>query len=64
MKCEAPENVELSLHEFWCLSSLPKHKNVVNFHECILDVNSEMSVLKHGDKSSAYLSLIETSIKG
>uniref|UniRef100_A0A8B9N1T8 non-specific serine/threonine protein kinase n=1 Tax=Accipiter nisus TaxID=211598 RepID=A0A8B9N1T8_9AVES len=37
IRCDAPENVELALAEFWALTSLRRqHPNVVRFEECVL----------------------------
>ncbi|CAK8691380.1 unnamed protein product [Clavelina lepadiformis] len=63
--CDAPENVELALQEFWTLSSLQKHINIIRFEECFLQNCGEMLTMRHGDRTSAsYLHLVEMSLKG
>lgn len=66
LRCDAPENVELALQEFWALSSLEKrHENVVHLEECVLQRNGLAQRLSHGNKRSRqYLKLVETSLKG
>ncbi|KAL0595311.1 Serine/threonine-protein kinase 35 [Plecturocebus cupreus] len=66
IRCDAPENVELALAEFWALTSLKRrHQNVVQFEECILQRNGLAQRMSHGNKSSQlYLRLVETSLKG
>jgi serine/threonine protein kinase len=72
--CNAPESVELALHEFWALSALTKHENVVNFDECYLQTDEKTVPMKsirdirpnkHPSKvCKAYLQLLEASLKG
>ncbi|XP_030638245.1 serine/threonine-protein kinase 35 [Chanos chanos] len=66
LRCDAPENVELALAEFWALASLEKkHENVVQLEECILQKNGLAQKMSHGNKrSKQYLRLVETSLKG
>nr|XP_002129459.1 serine/threonine-protein kinase ATG1 isoform X1 [Ciona intestinalis] len=65
VRCNAPENVELALQEFWTLSSLQHHPNIIRFEECVQQHPGGMKTLKHGDtNSNNYLSLVEMSIKG
>ncbi|XP_018604454.2 serine/threonine-protein kinase 35 [Scleropages formosus] len=66
LRCDAPENVELALAEFWALASLEKrHENVVQLEECVLQRNGLAQKMSHGDKrSKQYLRLVETSLKG
>ncbi|XP_036852340.1 serine/threonine-protein kinase 35 isoform X2 [Manis javanica] len=66
IRCDAPENVELALAEFWALTSLKRrHQNVVQFEECVLQRNGLAQRMSHGNKSSQlYLRLVETSLKG
>nr|CAB3264754.1 probable serine/threonine-protein kinase DDB_G0278901 [Phallusia mammillata] len=65
VRCNAPENVELALQEFWTLSYLQKHLNIIRFEECYLQHAGKMRSMKHGDVSSpSYLYLVEMSIKG
>jgi len=65
VRCDAPENVELALQEFWTLSCLHKHKNIIRFEECFLQHGREIRAMKHGDQTSpSYLYLVEMSIKG
>lgn len=66
LQCDAPENVELALAEFWALASLEKrHENVVQLEECVLQRNGLAQKMSHGNKrSKQYLRLVETSIKG
>lgn len=66
IRCDAPENVELALAEFWALTSLKRrHRNVVQFEECVLQRNGLAQRMSHGNKSSQlYLRLVETSLKG
>uniref|UniRef100_A0AAV2M8K8 non-specific serine/threonine protein kinase n=1 Tax=Knipowitschia caucasica TaxID=637954 RepID=A0AAV2M8K8_KNICA len=66
LRCDAPENVELALQEFWALSSLEKrHENVVHLEECVLQRNGLAQKISHGNKrSKQYLRLVETSLKG
>uniref|UniRef100_H2Z8D4 Protein kinase domain-containing protein n=1 Tax=Ciona savignyi TaxID=51511 RepID=H2Z8D4_CIOSA len=65
VQCNAPENVELALQEFWTLSSLQPHLNIIRFEECFQQRKRGMMRLKHGDvRSSDYLDLVEVSIKG
>ncbi|KAG8513404.1 Serine/threonine-protein kinase 35 [Galemys pyrenaicus] len=65
IRCDAPENVELALAEFWALTSLKRrHQNVVQFEECVLQRNGLAQRMSHGNKSSQlYLRLVETSLK-
>ncbi|XP_037126021.1 serine/threonine-protein kinase 35-like [Syngnathus acus] len=64
--CDAPENVELALAEFWALTSLEnRHQNVVQLEECVLQRNGLAQKMSHGNKrSKQYLRLVETSLKG
>ena len=64
--CDAPENVDLALAEFWALTSLKQcHQNVVQFEECSLQRNGLTKRMSHDNKSSQlYLHLVETSLKG
>ncbi|KAM9295975.1 serine/threonine-protein kinase 35 [Gastrophryne carolinensis] len=66
IRCDAPENVELALAEFWALTSLRRrHPNVVRFEECVLQRNGLAQKMSHGNKAShLYLRLVETSLKG
>ncbi|XP_061894208.1 serine/threonine-protein kinase 35-like [Entelurus aequoreus] len=66
LRCDAPENVELALQEFWALASLEKrHENVVQLEECVLQRNEMAQKMSHGNKRSKhYLRLVETSLKG
>lgn len=66
LRCDAPENVELALQEFWALASLEKrHENVVQLEECVLQRNGLAQKMSHGNKRSRqYLCLVETSLKG
>ncbi|KAJ8359247.1 hypothetical protein SKAU_G00157720 [Synaphobranchus kaupii] len=66
LRCDAPENVELALAEFWALASLEKrHENVVQLEECVLQKNGLAQKMSHGNKrSKQYLRLVETSLKG
>ncbi|XP_068170559.1 serine/threonine-protein kinase 35-like [Antennarius striatus] len=66
LRCDAPENVELALQEFWALTSLEKrHPNVVQLEECVLQRNGMAQKMSHGNKrSKQYLRLVETSLKG
>ncbi|XP_035653488.1 serine/threonine-protein kinase 35-like [Oncorhynchus keta] len=66
LRCDAPENVELALAEFWALASLEKrHENVVQLEECVLQRNGMAQKMSHGNKrSKQYLRLVETSLKG
>ncbi|XP_063315566.1 serine/threonine-protein kinase 35 [Pelobates fuscus] len=66
IRCDAPENVELALSEFWALTSLRRrHPNIVRFEECVLQRNGLAQRMSHGNKNSQlYLRLVETSIKG
>lgn len=66
LRCDAPENVELALQEFWALTSLEKrHQNVVHLEECVLQKNEMAQRMSHGNKRSRqYLRLVETSLKG
>uniref|UniRef100_A0A7N9ARE5 non-specific serine/threonine protein kinase n=1 Tax=Mastacembelus armatus TaxID=205130 RepID=A0A7N9ARE5_9TELE len=66
LRCDAPENVELALQEFWALASLEKrHQNVVTLEECVLQRNGMAQKMSHGNKrSKQYLRLVETSLKG
>ncbi|TSW75990.1 Serine/threonine-protein kinase 35 [Bagarius yarrelli] len=66
LRCDAPENVELALAEFWALTSLERrHENVVQLEECVLQRNGMAQKMSHGNKRSRqYLRLVETSLKG
>lgn len=66
LRCDAPENVELALQEFWALTNLEKrHQNVVHLEECVLQKNGMAQRMSHGNKRSRqYLRLVETSLKG
>lgn len=66
LQCDAPENVELALAEFWALASLEdRHQNVVQLEECVLQRNGLAQKMSHGNKrSKQYLRLVETSLKG
>ncbi|KAF0035475.1 serine/threonine-protein kinase 35 [Scophthalmus maximus] len=66
LRCDAPENVELALQEFWALASLEKrHQNVVQLEECVLQRDGVAQKMSHGNKrSKQYLRLVETSLKG
>lgn len=66
LQCDAPENVELALAEFWALTSLAnQHQNVVQLEECVLQKNGLAQKMSHGNKrSKQYLRLVETSLKG
>lgn len=66
LQCDAPENVELALAEFWALTSLEnRHQNVVQLEECVLQRNGLAQKMSHGNKRSKnYLRLVETSLKG
>nr|XP_039257058.1 mitogen-activated protein kinase 17-like [Styela clava] len=65
VRCDAPENVELALQEFWTLSCLRAHSNIIRFEECYLQHDKNIRPLKHGDPTSpAYMHLVEMAIKG
>ncbi|XP_026187953.1 serine/threonine-protein kinase 35 [Mastacembelus armatus] len=66
LQCDAPENVELALAEFWALTSMEnRHQNVVQLEECVLQRNGLAQKMSHGNKRSRqYLRLVETSLKG
>lgn len=66
LQCDAPENVELALAEFWALTSLEnRHQNVVQLEECVLQRKGLAQKMSHGNKrSTQYLRLVETSLKG
>lgn len=66
LQCDAPENVELALAEFWALTSLEnRHQNVVQLEECVLQRSGLAQKMSHGNKTSRlYLRLVETSLKG
>ncbi|KAK5894124.1 hypothetical protein CesoFtcFv8_010846 [Champsocephalus esox] len=66
LQCDAPENVELALAEFWALTSLEnRHQNVVQLEECVLQKKGLAQKMSHGNKrSKQYLRLVETSLKG
>ncbi|XP_047228392.1 serine/threonine-protein kinase 35 [Girardinichthys multiradiatus] len=66
LQCDAPENIELALAEFWALTSLEnRHQNVVQLEECVLQRNGLAQKMSHGNKKSKqYLRLVETSLKG
>ncbi|XP_028855227.1 serine/threonine-protein kinase 35-like [Denticeps clupeoides] len=66
LRCDAPENVELALAEFWALTSLDRrHENVVQLEECVLQKSGVAQKMSHGNKRSRqYLRLVETSLKG
>ncbi|XP_077578039.1 serine/threonine-protein kinase 35 [Stigmatopora nigra] len=66
LPCDAPENAELALAEFWALTSLEnRHQNVVHLEECVLQRNGMAQKMSHGNKrSKQYLRLVETSLKG
>ncbi|XP_018411904.1 PREDICTED: serine/threonine-protein kinase 35 [Nanorana parkeri] len=66
IRCDAPENVELALSEFWALTSLRRrHPNIVRFEECVLQRNALAQKMSHGNKNSQlYLRLVEASLKG
>uniref|UniRef100_A0A4W3JE47 non-specific serine/threonine protein kinase n=1 Tax=Callorhinchus milii TaxID=7868 RepID=A0A4W3JE47_CALMI len=66
IRCDAPENVELALSEFWALTSLRRrHRNVIRFEECVLQRDGLAQRMSHGNKrSELYLRLVETSLKG
>uniref|UniRef100_A0A3Q3K166 non-specific serine/threonine protein kinase n=1 Tax=Monopterus albus TaxID=43700 RepID=A0A3Q3K166_MONAL len=66
LRCDAPENVEIALQEFWALASLEKrHQNVVHLEECVLQRNGMAQKMSHGNKrSKQYLRLVEISLKG
>ncbi|XP_072307698.1 serine/threonine-protein kinase 35-like [Eucyclogobius newberryi] len=66
LRCDAPENVELALQEFWALTSLEKRsENVVHLEECVLQRNGLAQKMSHGNtRSEQYLRLVETSLKG
>uniref|UniRef100_A0A667XWE3 non-specific serine/threonine protein kinase n=1 Tax=Myripristis murdjan TaxID=586833 RepID=A0A667XWE3_9TELE len=54
LRCDAPENVELALQEFWAL-----------LEECVLQRNGMAQKMSHGNKRcKPYLRLVETSLKG
>ncbi|RVE71222.1 hypothetical protein OJAV_G00072530 [Oryzias javanicus] len=66
LQCDAPENVELALAEFWALTSLEnRHQNVVQLEECVLQRSGLAQKMSHGNKRSRqYLRLVEMSLKG
>lgn len=74
VSCNAPESVELALHEFWALSALNTNENVVHFEECYLQTDEKTMPMKsirdfrpnkHPSKvCRAYLQLLEASLKG
>lgn len=74
--CNAPESVELALHEFWALLALTYHENVVYFEECYLQAEdkivpmrglnhtSSKRIQQQTSQCQAYLNLLEASLKG
>uniref|UniRef100_A0A8C5M4X9 non-specific serine/threonine protein kinase n=2 Tax=Leptobrachium leishanense TaxID=445787 RepID=A0A8C5M4X9_9ANUR len=65
IRCQAPENVELALREFWALSSIQsQHPNVIHLEECVLQRDGTVQRMLHGSSSTLYLPLVETSLKG
>ncbi|XP_064200231.1 serine/threonine-protein kinase pdik1l-like [Anguilla rostrata] len=65
IRCQAPENVELALREFWALSSIQsQHPNIIHLEECVLQRDVLAQSLSHGCSSPLYLELVETSLKG
>ena len=71
--CNAPESVDLALHEFWALLALGYHENVVYFEDCYLQTEEKIVAMRNlkddtkKDKSKvcqAYLNLLEASLKG
>lgn len=65
IRCQAPENVELALREFWALSSIQgQHPNVIHLEECVLQRDGTVQRMLHGSSSGLYLPLVETSLKG
>merc|ERR1711893_542166 len=70
--CNAPESVDLALHEFWALLALGYHENVVYFEDCYLQTEEKIVAMRNlkadteKDKSKvcqAYLNLLEASLK-
>ncbi|XP_014348217.1 serine/threonine-protein kinase PDIK1L-like [Latimeria chalumnae] len=66
MHCDAPENAELALQEFWALQSIQsQHKNVILLEECILQSGPIFQTMcRNCSKSDNHLLLIETCLKG
>ncbi|NXS28800.1 PDK1L kinase, partial [Pomatostomus ruficeps] len=65
MLCNAPENVELALQEFWALRSIQQqHPNVIQLEECVLQNGREFQALDERRRSEGYLLLVETCLKG
>ncbi|KAM9758983.1 serine/threonine-protein kinase 35-like [Menidia menidia] len=66
LRCDAPEQVELALQEFWALASLERrHENVVQLQECVLQRSGVAQRMSHGNtRCRPYLCLVETSLKG
>lgn len=70
--CNAPESVDLALHEFWALLALGYHENVIYFEDCYLQTEEKivpMRNLKNNGNNEnktcqAYLNLLEASLKG
>uniref|UniRef100_A0A8D2L6G8 Serine/threonine-protein kinase 35 n=1 Tax=Varanus komodoensis TaxID=61221 RepID=A0A8D2L6G8_VARKO len=57
IRCDAPENVELALAEFWALTSLRRrHPNVVRFEECVLQRDDLVQYCEGGDLNQYILS--------
>lgn len=56
IRCQAPENVELALREFWALSSIQgQHPNVIHLEECVLQRDGTVQRMLHGSSSALYL---------
>ncbi|NXC08059.1 PDK1L kinase, partial [Orthonyx spaldingii] len=65
MPCNAPENAELALQEFWALQSIQRqHENVIQLEECVLQNGPVCQTLDERRKSEGHLLLIETCLKG
>lgn len=65
MHCNAPENVELALQEFWALRSVQRqHENVIQLEECVLQHGRAFRPLDECRQSDGHLPLVETCLKG
>ncbi|NWV07996.1 STK35 kinase, partial [Ptilonorhynchus violaceus] len=64
--CDAPENAELALQEFWALRSVRRrHENVLQLEECVLqDGRGFRPVAERRGESDGHLLLVETCLKG
>ncbi|XP_061584750.1 serine/threonine-protein kinase 35-like [Cololabis saira] len=66
LRCDAPENVELALREFWALASLERRcDHVVQLEDCVLQRDGLAQRMSRGNRRcKPYLRLVETSLKG